>query len=153
MIMFSREDISRTKQEFWTAFGRYMSPVPSAEGEKISWINYHTGVKGVYFRLDAGVASASMYISVEPSNDAVRELYYKQFHQAKKILHAALGEAWDWHRNVSVDSKIVSRISKDLPDVSIMNKEHWPQIISFFKPRMIALDEFWSTAKYGFEDL
>jgi hypothetical protein len=67
------------------------------------------------------------------------------------MLHAVLGKEWDWRRNVSIDHKMVSRITKVLPDVSVMNKEHWPHIISFFKPRMIALDEFWSTARYSFE--
>jgi hypothetical protein len=151
--MFKREEISRTKQEFWTAFGKYMSPIPSAEGEKISWVNYHTGVKDVYFRMDAGVRSASMSIVIESPHDAVRDLYFGQFNLAKKMLHTALGEEWDWQMNVNIDRKIVSRITKVLPDVSVMNKEHWPELISFFKPRMIALDEFWSSAKYGFENV
>jgi hypothetical protein len=38
-------------------------------------------------------------------------------------------------------------------DVSIFNKEDWPQLISFFKQRMIALDQFWSMAQYGFDEL
>ena len=38
-------------------------------------------------------------------------------------------------------------------DVSIFNKEDWPQLISFFKQRMIALDQFWSMARYGFDEL
>jgi hypothetical protein len=38
-------------------------------------------------------------------------------------------------------------------DVSIFEKEDWPQMISFFKRRMIALDQFWSTARYGFDEL
>ncbi len=40
-----------------------------------------------------------------------------------------------------------------LNGVSIFNKEDWPQLISFFKQRIIALDQFWSTARYGFEAL
>ncbi len=38
-------------------------------------------------------------------------------------------------------------------DVSIFNKEDWPQLISFFKQRIIALDQFWSMAQYGFDEL
>jgi len=149
--MFTREEASRIRQEFWTAFGKYMSPVPSSEGEKISWINYHTQVKDIYFRMDAGLKSASIYISIEPFHDVTRELYFEQFLQSKKMFHAAVGEEWTWQRNVSVESKTVSRISKTLPDVSVMNKDHWPDLISFFKPRMIALDAFWEMARYSFD--
>jgi hypothetical protein len=35
--------------------------------------------------------------------------------------------------------------------VSILQKNDWPALISFFKTRIIALDEFWSSVKYDFE--
>lgn len=149
--MFTREETSRIKQEFWTAFGKYMSPVPSAEGEKINWINYHTHVKDIYFRMDAGLKSSSISISLEHSNDAIRKLHFEQLLQSKKILYTILGEEWDWQREIIVEGKVISRLSKTLPGVSIMNKDHWPDLISFFKPRMIALDAFWENARYGFE--
>ena len=37
--MFSKQEYSQLKKEFWTAFGLYMKPVPFAEGEKNNWIN------------------------------------------------------------------------------------------------------------------
>ncbi len=51
--MFSKQDASKLKKEFWTAFGRYMKPVLSADGEKINWINYKTGEKDIVFKMDA----------------------------------------------------------------------------------------------------
>jgi hypothetical protein len=33
-----------------------------------------------------------------------------------------------------------------------MEEGDWPAIISFLKPRIIALDEFWENVKPGFED-
>jgi hypothetical protein len=53
----------------------------------------------------------------------------------------------------SVDGKTVSRIYKELPGVSVFNKSDWPELISFFKPRLIALDAFWENARYSFDDL
>ncbi|RYZ23162.1 MAG: DUF4268 domain-containing protein, partial [Chitinophagaceae bacterium] len=35
----------------------------------------------------------------------------------------------------------------------IFRREDWPELISFFKPRIVALDAFWSEAKYFFEAL
>lgn len=149
--MFSREEASRIKHDFWTTFGKYMSPIPSAEGEKISWVNYHTGLKDVHFRMDAGKKSAMISISLEHSDPELRELYFDQFAGMKNILHDTLGEEWNWQLHAVVDGKIISRIFNELPDVSVFNKEHWPDLISFFKPRIIALDRFWENAKWGFK--
>ncbi len=151
--MFTREASSRTRHEFWTTFGKYMRPVSSAEGLKINWVNYHTGVKDVYFRMDALQKSAAIYISIEHEDASIRELFFEQFTELKNVLHAALEETWDWQPQISVDGRTGSRIYKSLPDVSILNREHWPALISFFKPRIIALDAFWENAKYNFEIL
>jgi Domain of unknown function (DUF4268) len=151
--MFTREEASRIRQEFWTVFGKYMRPIPSVEGLKVSWMNYHTNVKDVFFRMDAGLTSVSIYISLEQTNTITRELCFERFLLYKTALHAALQEQWDWQQHLELDGKVVSRISKELPGVSVMNKDHWPDLISFLKPRIIALDGFWEDAKYGFEDL
>lgn len=151
--MFTREQSSRIRQEFWTVFGKYMSPILSAEGLKVNWVNYHTSIKDIYFRMDAGPKSALMAISLEHNDTGIRELYFEQFEAFKLILHATLEEEWQWQRNVSINNKEISRIYTELPDVSVFNKEHWPDLISFFKPRIIALDSFWENAKYTFQAL
>jgi len=141
------------KAEFWTTFGRYMSPVPSADGKKINWVNFHTGVKDVYFRMDAGNKSASISISLEHQDVDIQEIYFSQFMELNSLLHETLGEPWKWELHVQHDGKIVSRISKTLQGVSVLNKEHWGDLISFFKLRIVALDRFWENAKYSFETL
>jgi hypothetical protein len=152
--MYKRDEAARLREEFWTTFGRYMNPVPSSEGMKINWINYRTTFKDVYFRMDAGQQSAMISISLEHHDDEVRELYFQQFEEFKTLLHAALQEEWVWQRKVWVrEGKVISRIYKELPGHSLFNKEHWPELISFFKPRIIALDRFWEDARYGFEAL
>lgn len=151
--MFSREEASRIRQDFWTTFGRYMSPIPSAEGMKINWVNYHTRLKDVYFRMDAGQKSAVISISIEHTDPGIQEVYYDQFLELKSLLHDTLQEEWDWQLHATVDGKVISRIYKELSGVSVLNKDHWPELISFFKPRIIALDSFWENAKYSFEGL
>lgn len=152
--MFSREEASRIKEEFWTAFGRYMSPIASAEGLKVNWINYHTRLKDVHFRMEAGKKSAEIYISIEHRDPAIQELFFEQFLELKGMLHLTLQEEWSWqlHARAS-DGKVISKISKEINGVSVFNKDHWPDLISFFKPRIIALDSFWEDAKYAFEAL
>ena len=130
-----------------------MTPIPSAEGMKVNWVNYKTGIKDVYFRMDTLNDSAAVCISIEHNDAGIRELYFEQFIELKNLLHATLEEEWDWQRGITVDGKVISRIFKGLPQVSVLNKNQWPELISFFKPRIIALDSFWENAKYSFEAL
>ena len=150
--MYNREESSRLRQEFWTTFGRYMNPVPSSEGNKVNWINYQTGVREVYFRMDANGHEARIAITLEHRDAAMQELYFEQFIELKTLLHTELQEEWIWQLHDTRDpDRVISRIYKTLPDVSVYNKSQWHELISFLKPRIIALDRFWDNAKYGFE--
>ena len=51
------------------------------------------------------------------------------------------------------DGKIVTKICKAIAGVSVLNRGDWPELISFFKQRMIALDAFWENARYSFDAL
>jgi hypothetical protein len=101
--------------------------------------------------MDAGPKTATISISLEHNDPYVRELYFSQFNEFMEILHATLEEEWTWQLHAAVADKTSSRIYKELQDVSVFNKEQWPDLISFFKPRIIALDAFWENAKYSFE--
>ncbi|QQL49508.1 DUF4268 domain-containing protein [Mucilaginibacter ginkgonis] len=152
--MYSKEQASQLKQAFWTAFGQYMSPVLSAEGLKISWINYKTGIKHLYFRMQADKSSASISIDITHPDAGIQELFFEQFLELKNILRSYLNEDWDWQLHSTDEySKTITRISKTITGVNIFEQSNWPQLISFFKPRIIALDEFWSDAKYSFDAL
>jgi hypothetical protein len=152
--LYSKDEASQLKQAFWTTFGQYISPQLSAEGLKINWINYKTGVKYLYFKMEADKRSASIAIEIAHPDSGIQELFFEQFKELKTMLHSALQEDWDWQLHVTNDQgKITSRIFKQIDNVSIFNKNDWSALISFFKPRIIALDEFWSDAKYAFDSL
>ena len=150
--MFTREQASLIKQEFWTALGKYMSPIPSSEGLKVNWINYHTHVKDVFFRMDANAKSANISILIQHKDLEMQQLFYEQFLELKDVLHSTLQEEWQWQQLIpDTSGKIVSRIYKEMSGISVLNRDDWPQLISFFKQRMIALDSFWENARYSFE--
>ena len=142
------------RQEFWTTFGRYMTPVPSSEGLKINWINYHTRIKDIHFRMDAGQKASTIGILIQHTDLAIQELYFEQFLELKEMLHTMLEEDWTWQLHVYDESgRVVSRIYKQTDGISVFNREQWPELISFFKKRIIALDAFWENARYSFDAL
>ncbi|WP_339753639.1 DUF4268 domain-containing protein [Algoriphagus aquimarinus] len=150
--MYSKAETSRIRSEFWIAFGQYMKPIPNAEGRRINWPNYKTGVRNIYFRMKAERDFASIGIELGHPDEELQELYFDQFGQLRKILESTLGEEWSWKlHQINEFGQTVSRIEKILPAVNVMDEMDWPEIISFLKPRIIALDEFWEMVKPGFE--
>jgi hypothetical protein len=152
--MYKKEEASRLKQAFWTTFGQYMAPVLSSEGERVNWINYKTGVRDVYFRMEADQKRASIAIEMTHKDRGIRELYFEQLKELKTILHKTLEEEWNWELNATDEfGKTISCVGTEITGVNVFDKETWPELIQFFKPRIIKLDEFWSTARYAFDEL
>ncbi|MFA6082929.1 DUF4268 domain-containing protein [Mucilaginibacter sp.] len=150
--MYSKEQASQLRQAFWTAFGQYMGPVLSAEGLRTNWVNYKTGVKHIFFRMQADNKHASISIEITHPDKELQQLFFEQFATYKNVLQNTLNENWEWQLHTTDEyGKTISRISTEIAPVSIYQKEDWPKLISFFKPRIVALDEFWSDAKYAFE--
>ncbi len=152
--MYSKDEASQIRQAFWTTFGQYIAPQLSADGLKVNWVNYKTGIKHLFFKMDADKRSAVIEILIAHPDAGIQELFFEQFAELKLMLNGYLNEEWEWTlHDKDENGKTISRIYKQLSGVSIYNRNDWPQLISFFKPRIIALDEFWSVGQYSFEAL
>ena len=146
--MYSRQQASQLKQEFWTAFGQYMAPVTSSENESVNWINYRTGQKNIFFRMHADNRQTYIGIELTHQDPTARQFYFTQLRKWKNLLEEFTGEAWTWQAEASDElEKRITRIFIHMNGVSVMNKSDWPKIISFLKPRIIALDAFWTQIK------
>jgi len=150
--MYTREQASQIKQSFWTAFGKYMSPVLSAEGEKINWINYKTGIRYLSFRMNATGGEATIAIEITQSDPHYAQKLYDLFLSLQQMLEKELEEKWNWEQNYENEShQPISRISITLQNCNVFKDSDWPTIISFLKPRIISLDKFWSDHKMIFQ--
>lgn len=152
--MYTREEASQLRQAFWTALGQYLSPHFSSDGMKINWVNYKTGIKDVSFRMHADKQKAFIAIELTHPDPDIQELFFEQFLELRHLLHEYVGEEWEWDLHTSNEyGKTISRIYKEISGVSVFNQDDWPTLISFLKPRIIALDDFWSGAQYSFDAL
>jgi hypothetical protein len=150
--LYSKDEASQIRQGFWTAFGQYIALQLSADGLRINWINYKTGIKHLSFKMQTDNRQAYIAIEIAHPDPGMQELMFEQFKELKAVLDTNLNEEWDWELHTRDEgNKLVSRIIKTLPSASIFNRNDWPALISFFKPRIIALDEFWSVAQYSFD--
>ncbi len=85
-LLYSKEQASSIKQSFWKAFGQYMALQPSAEGLKVNWINYKTGIRHLSFKMQAGNQTACIMIELSPPDGGIRELMFDQLLSLKPIL-------------------------------------------------------------------
>lgn len=149
--MYSKQEASQVRQRFWTGFGQYMAPVPSAEGTRINWINYKTAVKGIRIRMDVDKKAAYIGMEIFSKDPELRQAYYNCFLSLKPAFERIAGDDWIWDAVSVIQEQPVSRIFIQLENVNIFNENTWPGIISFFKSRLIALDNFWVENKEIFE--
>ena len=93
--MYSPRHESAIREEFWTSFGRYVSPILSANGKKISWVNYKTGIKNIQFKMNAGKSGA--IINIEITGDAEKiNKFFSLFLSFKPAFVKVFEHNWKW---------------------------------------------------------
>lgn len=150
--MYTREEASRLRKQFWTAFGQYMRPVMGANGEAVNWLNYKTGVRYIFFRMEADNSHVRVMIEIDHPDAAKRAAYLDRFQSTIQLLNRI--ETTDWsviREQLDEHGKPYNAIVSDLKGVNVFQQSDWPAIISFLKPRMIALDAYWNQVRYFFE--
>lgn len=143
--MWSKSEAKAIKSGFWTALGQYLSPIPSAEGERIHWINYNTGKKGISIKLLQEDKSCCTQLQVHHQTEKLRQLWWQQLLAMKADLPQIQSAVWVW------DNETQS-ITASITNVNILLQQHWPQCISFYKESLLALDAFWCTVKWYLPD-
>ncbi len=122
--MYSKQEASKLRHEFWTTFGQYMNPILSAEGEKINWMNYKTGEKNISFRMHADNKAASIAIELNHKDKDIQKIYFEQFLQFKKLFDDAMQEEWNWQLHTHDEhGKLISKISQEKTGISIFQKQ------------------------------
>lgn len=152
--MYSKQESSRLRHEFWTKFGGIMAPHRSSEGRKVNWVNYKTGVRHIFLRTQADAKSAYIGIEIQHPDDSERELFYEQFLELKAYFHSLQGEEWEWEPLYFTELGCpIARVYQICKEVNVFEQGMWPNIMQFFQPRLLAFDEFWGDAQHAFLDL
>jgi len=153
--MFSREEKKAFRKEFWTAFGVFMRKHTPLSHPKVKWLNYRTGVKDLYFRLEADGKKVRISIDLQHHDEGIRALFWEQWLELKKMLEANTDSSWEWEQeyyNPEIRQD-VSRIGIEKVGLNCFNKEHWSEAFHFFEKYIVGLDEFWADFRIIFEDL
>lgn len=110
--MYSKQSASLLRQQFWTAFGQYMAPVISAEGEKINWVNYKTGEKFIRFNMQCINNAANIAIELSHPDIVLQQQQFDQLSKFKKQFQQVCGNDWRWQKMIQDEhNKIISSMA------------------------------------------
>jgi hypothetical protein len=149
--MYTRQETSLIRQQFWTRFGQYMKPVLGASDQEINWINYKTGIRNLLFRMESVNDRTSISIVLEHPDTVTRKHYFERLLAMKSLFEQIAGAEWSWKEEVTLNGKTVSSIEKILEGPTINEEQYWPAIIPFLKSGIMALDQFWYEVKDQFD--
>lgn len=132
--MFSKEESTQIRKEFWTNFGKQYPK---------KWILYHTKIKGFAFKFQADRKSASVCLDFQHPEEIANELLFDKFISLQKLLQQELPEViysskFELENNIIIKRIFVPYSQK----FSIHNKETWTDCYIFFKETMTTFENF-----------
>lgn len=148
--MLKKEELRELRTAFWTEFDDFNKKKRTAANRKISWAQYKSGIKDIYFRLDFDTKEAYFAIDLQMRDPEIRELVWEQFMETENLLLNHVGPELEKLPNHSTKEGLaIHRIQWTLRDVSIMNKDDYSKVIRFLSEKVQGLDMFW----FEFSDL
>ena len=132
--MFSKEQSKEIRQQFWIFFGKRYPR---------KWLLYHTGIKDVALKFDFDTKKAIVAIESAATDDIDRAYYFDKLICLKNLLLEDVSSELNFEEDYLLPSgKIVSRCYLQLENVSIHNKNTWPEVFDFFNTYMSKAEEF-----------
>lgn len=132
--MFNREESKKIRQEFWTSFGKEYPR---------KWLLYNTKTKEIQLKFSFNRKLAQVSLDIADDDELIRAYYFEKLQSLEKILKAEyLPEAILEADYELPEGKVISRVYTEMENVSIHNKNDWPEVKQFLASRMDKLEEF-----------
>jgi hypothetical protein len=139
--MFSKEEATVLRKEFWISFGKSFPR---------KWLLYNTEIKGVSFKFIADRKNAAVCLDIENPDELVNLLYYDQLLSLQMLIASDIPEII-FNDAYELDTgKIIHRIYVPFEKkFSIHNKNTWSDCFQFFLETMPKFEDFF----YEYEDI
>ena len=137
--MFSKAESKKLRQQFWTSFGIVF---------RRKWVLYNTGIKELQLKFTFNRKFAQVSIDVLDEDPLIRAYYFEKLLSLKNILLSEyLPEAVFEEEYELPEGKIVSRVYVQLDNVSIHNRNQWPEAMKFLNDTMEKMEDFFMEYK------
>ena len=138
--MFSKEEATQLRKEFWISFGKSFPR---------KWLLYNTKIKGFAFKFVADRKKALVCLDIEHPEEIANELLFDQITSLKTLLEAEIPEVIFSDEYELENGKIIKRIYVPLEKkFSIYNKKTWRDCYEFYFETMPKFELFF----YEYED-
>ena len=133
--MFSKEEATLLRKEFWISFGKSFPR---------KWLLYNTEIKGFSFKFVADRKRAAVCLDIENPDELVNLLYYDQMLSLKVLLSSKIpaiifNDAYELESGKTIHRIYVPFEGK----FSIHNKNTWRDCFEFFMETMPKFEEFY----------
>ncbi len=134
--MFSKEESSRIRKEFWVSFGKSFPK---------KWLSYNTKIKGFSFKFIADRKSAMVAIDIDNPDPKINRKLFENIHSFRQILKNDFIDGLIYDSEYPLETgKLIHRIYIPLnKKFSIHNKNTWSDCFTFFLDKMNALEAFY----------
>lgn len=153
--MFSKAEARAWNERFYTAFGVYMRKHMPMADIGLKWLNYQTGVKDIYFRVEADKKAGRVSIDMQHSDEGMRALFFEQFQEFRKLLEGEYLQTemiWDDAYELP-GGRLIARIYIEKEELNMFDQDDWRDFFEFFETYLTRLDAFWADFKPVFEEL
>lgn|GEM_PF-6801539 len=147
--MINKEEKARLKASFLRNLEFETSLHRNAHRKNLNWLQYRTGLKDIYLRLEIFQDQATLCFDFQHRNAEIRGLMFEQLSEMQNLLNSMSPQPWDREGEVPhpVTGLPIARISHTPQGLSIYNEADHPAIIRELTSFYRAFDKFWFDAK------
>ncbi|MBI9066840.1 MAG: DUF4268 domain-containing protein [Salinivirgaceae bacterium] len=151
--MYSKDEARLLMGEFWESFGNYTKFYSIKIGEPIKWMLYKTEIKGLELKFELEKKEVRVVLESNSKNEESRFDIFVELDKYRKIINEGFSESLIWMDEYEISpGKIVSRIYKELPEITYHNKDNWPKIFEFMASNMYLLQSNFEVIHDLFKD-
>ena len=146
--MYKKEEVTAFKTQFWSEFKVHMSATRSADGSRMNWLNYPSGIKFIHIRTDADESGARLCFDIQAKDAGVRSIFWEQMQELKIVMESEMGTDGIWIEDCrSAAVPHFSRIMWELNGVSIFHSDDYNEMFTFLEDRLVHFDAFYHDFK------
>jgi hypothetical protein len=135
--MYSKSEAKELITRFWEDFARYTDFFGRKKKQKIEWMLYKTGIKGLELKFDLHPRYVKCIIEVNARNEDRRLDIFIELNNYRKFIQNGFKKPLVWDENVRLDTgKQVMRVYCELTGKTFHNPENWPDIFCFMAENM-----------------